>query len=160
VNPLFISKNHNSHVHWPSTRPGGFAGFKGNTRLGKIKNGAIRCRAALSSCPAFPDAARRSALTTAGRLRISQRDIPGVKKWSSKVTRSTVFTTNRSQAVRLPKSMTLPPNVRHVEITKLGRSRLISPADQSWDAFFDGPTASADFMIERHQPPARGREAL
>jgi len=101
-----------------------------------------------------------SALTKAGRLRISQWDIPGVEKWSSKVTRSTVFTTNRSQAVRLPKSMTLPPNVRHVEITKLGRSRLISPADQSWDAFFDGPTASADFMIERHQPPARGREAL
>ena len=76
------------------------------------------------------------------------------------MTRSTVFTTNRSQAVRLPKSMTLPPNVRQVEITKLGRSRLISPADQSWDAFFDGPTASADFMIERQQPPARGREAL
>jgi len=76
------------------------------------------------------------------------------------VTRSTVFTTNRSQAVRLPKSMTLPPNVRHVEITKLGRSRLISPADQSWDAFFDGPTASADFMTERHHPPARRREAL
>ena|SRR6516162_1860979 len=122
---------------------------------------AIRCivaGAALSSCPAFPDA--ESALTKAGRLRISQWDIPEVEKRSSKVTRSTVFTTNRSQAVRLPKSMTLPPNVRQVEITKLGRSRLISPADQSWDAFFDGPTASADFMIERHQPPARGREAL
>jgi antitoxin VapB len=76
------------------------------------------------------------------------------------VTRSTVFTTNRSQAVRLPKSMALPPNVRHVEITKLGRSRVISPADQSWDAFFDGPTASADFMTERHQPPATEREPL
>jgi antitoxin VapB len=103
-----------------------------------------------------------SALTKAGRLRISQWDIPVgyPRRWSSKVARSTVFTTNRSQAVRLPKSMTLPPNVRHVEITKLGRSRLISPADQSWDAFFDGPPSAADFMIERHQPPARGREAL
>jgi hypothetical protein len=34
--------------------------------------------AALSSCPAFPDA--ESALTKAGRLRISQWDIPGVEK--------------------------------------------------------------------------------
>jgi antitoxin VapB len=74
------------------------------------------------------------------------------------VTRSTVFTTNRSQAVRLPKPVALPANVRHVEITKLGRSRLISPADQSWDAFFDGPTASEDFMTKRHQPLAKERE--
>jgi antitoxin VapB len=46
----------------------------------------------------------------------------------------------------------LPPNVRQVEVTKLGRSRLFSPADQSWDAFFDGPGASDDFMAERQQP--------
>jgi antitoxin VapB len=70
------------------------------------------------------------------------------------VTRSTVFTSNRSQAVRLPKPVALPPNVRQVEITKLGRSRLISPVDQSWDSFFEGPTASEDFMTERHQPAA------
>jgi virulence-associated protein VagC len=44
-----------------------------------------------------------------------------------------------------------PPGV---EVTKLGRSRLISPADQSWDAFFDGPGASNDFMAERRQPRA------
>jgi antitoxin VapB len=74
------------------------------------------------------------------------------------VARSTVFTTNRSQAVRLPKPVVLPPSVRQVEITKLGRSRLISPADQSWDTFFDGPGASNDFMAERRQPPVRKRE--
>ncbi len=72
--------------------------------------------------------------------------------------RSTVFTTNRSQAVRLPKPVALPPGVRQVEITKLGRSRLISPVDQSWDGFFDGPKASDDFMTERRQPPAGRRE--
>jgi antitoxin VapB len=54
----------------------------------------------------------------------------------------------------------LPPSVRQVEVTKLGRSRLISPADQSWDAFFDGPGASDDFMAERRQPPAGKREQL
>jgi antitoxin VapB len=74
------------------------------------------------------------------------------------LTRSTVFTTNRSQAVRLPKAVALPPGVRQVEVTKLGHSRLISPADQSWDTFFDGPATSDDFMTERKQLPAGKRE--
>jgi antitoxin VapB len=74
------------------------------------------------------------------------------------MTRSTVFTTNRSQAVRLPKPVALPAGVRQVEVTKIGRSRLISPADQSWDTFFDGPQPSDDFMRERRQPAADDRE--
>jgi antitoxin VapB len=82
------------------------------------------------------------------------------KRRSCKVTRSTVFTSHRSQAARLPKPVALPPNVRQVEITKLGRSRLISPVDQSWDSFFEGATASEDFMAERHQPAAKKREPL
>jgi len=48
--------------------------------------------------------------------------------------------------------------VRQVEVTKLGRSRLISPADQCWDSFFDGPGVSEDFLTERRQPPVRKRE--
>jgi antitoxin VapB len=74
--------------------------------------------------------------------------------------RSTVFKTNRSQAVRLPKEVALPANVRHVEITKVGRSRIISPANHSWDSFFDGPGVSEDFMMERGEPPAQKREPL
>jgi antitoxin VapB len=74
--------------------------------------------------------------------------------------RSTVFTTNRTQAVRLPKAVALPRTVRQVEITKLGRSRLITPVGQSWDPFFNGPKVSADFMTERRQPPVRKREQL
>jgi antitoxin VapB len=78
------------------------------------------------------------------------------------MTRSTVFTSNRSQAVRLPKAVALPDGVRQVEIVKLGRSRLISPAGQSWDEFFDGdgPAVSDDFMQEREQPPAQEREGF
>jgi antitoxin VapB len=72
--------------------------------------------------------------------------------------RSTVFMINRSQAVRIPKSLALPKSVRQVEVTKLGRSRLISPADQSWDAFFDGARPSEDFMIRRRQPSPSKRE--
>ena len=42
--------------------------------------------------------------------------------------RSTVFFSNRSQAVRLPKAVAFPEGVRHVEIIRVGNSRLITPA--------------------------------
>jgi antitoxin VapB len=73
------------------------------------------------------------------------------------MSQSTVFTTNRSQAVRLPKPVALPGE-RQVEIVRVGRSRLISPAGQSWDLYFDGLGASDDFMRERAQPEADVRE--
>lgn len=77
------------------------------------------------------------------------------------MTRSTVFLTNRSQAVRLPKSVAFPDGVHQVEIVKLGHSRLISPVGRQWDdLFLDGPRASNDFMTERHQPEAEEREPL
>jgi len=38
------------------------------------------------------------------------------------MTRSTVFLTNRSQAVRLPKSVAFPEDVHQVEIIRLGHS--------------------------------------
>jgi antitoxin VapB len=75
--------------------------------------------------------------------------------------RSTIFTTNRSQAVRLPKSVAFPEEVRQVEIIKIGQSRLIVPAGQRWDEFFlDAPPVSADFMNDRQQPEAEEREPL
>jgi antitoxin VapB len=67
--------------------------------------------------------------------------------------RSTVFKSNRSQAVRLPKAVAFPEDVHQVEIVKIGQSRLISPAGKRWDDFFlDGPRVSEDFMTEREQP--------
>jgi antitoxin VapB len=75
--------------------------------------------------------------------------------------RSTVFLTNRSQAVRLPKSVAFPEDVHQVEIVKLGHSRLISPVGRRWDdLFLDGPRASEDFMRERQQPEAEERDPL
>ena len=50
--------------------------------------------------------------------------------------RSTVFTTDRSQAVRLPKPVAFPAGVREVEIIKLGRARLLTPVGRRWDDFF------------------------
>ncbi|MVT06127.1 AbrB/MazE/SpoVT family DNA-binding domain-containing protein [Enterobacter sp. 10-1] len=71
---------------------------------------------------------------------------------------TTVFLSNRSQAVRLPKAVALPDDVKHVEIVAVGRTRIISPAGESWDAWFDGETVTTDFMSAREQPEAQMRE--
>jgi len=75
--------------------------------------------------------------------------------------RSTVFVTNRSQAVRLPKAVAFPEGVHQVEVIRLGNSRLITPVGRRWDEFFEnGPLVSDDFMTERDQPSAEEREPL
>jgi antitoxin VapB len=77
------------------------------------------------------------------------------------MTSSTVFTSNRSQAVRLPKAVAFPAGVHQVDILKIGRSRLIVPQGKRWDDLFQtGPRASDDFMAEREQPQAEEREQL
>lgn len=75
------------------------------------------------------------------------------------MTSSTVFTSNRSQAVRLPKAVAFPEGVHKVDILKIGRSRVIVPQGRRWDdLFLSGPRASDDFMDERTQPPAEERQ--
>jgi antitoxin VapB len=77
------------------------------------------------------------------------------------VTSSTVFISNRSQAVRLPKAVAFPDDVRQVEILKIGRSRVIVPLGKRWDELFlSGPRASEDFMPGREQPGAEERETF
>lgn len=77
------------------------------------------------------------------------------------MTTSTVFTSNRTQAVRLPKAVAFPEDVRQVDVLKIGRSRVIVPQGKRWDdLFLNGPRASDDFMSEREQPVAEEREAF
>lgn len=76
------------------------------------------------------------------------------------MTESTVFKSNKSQAIRLPKAVALPDSVKKVEIVKLGQARLIAPVGSAWDSFFDGPRVSEDFMRQRDQPPGQEREPL
>jgi antitoxin VapB len=74
---------------------------------------------------------------------------------------STVFTSNRSHAVRLPKAVAFPEDVHQVDVLKIGRSRVIVPHGKRWDDLFEhGPRASEDFMAERGQPAAEEREPL
>jgi antitoxin VapB len=75
--------------------------------------------------------------------------------------RSTIFTNNRTQAVRLPKAVAFPDDVREVEIIKVGQSRIVSPQGKRWDELFlNGPRASSDFMTDREQARAEERQPL
>ena len=71
-----------------------------------------------------------------------------------------VFKSNRSQAVRLPKSVAFPDDVKEVDIIAVGNTRVITPSGNSWDAWFDGPGVSEDFMEKREQPADQERESL
>ena len=71
-----------------------------------------------------------------------------------------IFKSNRSQAIRLPKKVAFPESVEDVEITAIGNKRIISPAGQSWDEWFNAPGVSSDFMTERKQPEDQSRETL
>jgi antitoxin VapB len=75
------------------------------------------------------------------------------------MTITTVFTNNRTQAVRLPRELRLPEGVQKVEVRAKGRERIIAPVGQMWDSFFtDGPTVSDDFMAERASQQQPDRE--
>ena len=71
-----------------------------------------------------------------------------------------VFLSNRSQAVRLPKALALPEGVKRVDVVAIGRTRIITPAGEAWDSWFDGEDVSADFMAVREQPAEQEREAF
>ncbi|MDY0072344.1 MAG: type II toxin-antitoxin system VapB family antitoxin [Thauera sp.] len=73
----------------------------------------------------------------------------------------TVFTNNRTQAVRLPLDVRLPAGVHKVEVRARGNERIITPLGQSWDSFFlEGSAVSDDFMPERASQHQSERETL
>ena len=55
------------------------------------------------------------------------------------MTRTKLFRSNRSQAVRLPKDVAFPENVSDVNVLREGKRRVIVPANATWDHFFDAP---------------------
>lgn len=71
-----------------------------------------------------------------------------------------VFKSNRSQAVRLPKAVALPPGVTRVDIVAIGRARLLAPAGEIWDTWFEGESVTADYLTDREQPADQTREGL
>lgn len=74
---------------------------------------------------------------------------------------STVFTNNRSQAIRLPADMRLPPFVKRVNVRARGLERIITPVENTWDSFFlDAPAVPQDFLPTRASQEQADRESL
>lgn len=77
------------------------------------------------------------------------------------MTVTSVFISNRSQAVRMPAELRLPDHVKRVHVRAHGAERIISPLNQSWDSFFmGGPRVTEDFMTERADQTQAERESL
>lgn len=77
------------------------------------------------------------------------------------MTTTTVFTNNRSQAIRLPAELRLPDNVKRVDVRARGCERIIAPLGQVWDSFFLGDSQVADdFMAARASQDQPERDAL
>jgi len=77
------------------------------------------------------------------------------------MTSTTVFTNNRSQAIRLPAELRLPDNVKRVDVRAHGNERIIAPLGQTWDSFFlDAPQLADDFLEMRASQDQPDREAL
>ncbi|NLQ16698.1 antitoxin [Marinomonas sp. M1K-6] len=74
--------------------------------------------------------------------------------------RASIFKSNKSQALRLPKLVAYPDTVKQVDIVVQGRARIIMPAGESWDTWFDSEGVSADFMSSREEPAHQDRESF
>jgi antitoxin VapB len=73
------------------------------------------------------------------------------------VTKTKLFQSNRSQALRLPKDVAFPATVRDVAIVRDGARRVVVPANAIWDDFFDRPGIDIE---DRVQPSYPQREAF
>lgn len=64
-----------------------------------------------------------------------------------------VFENNRTQAVRLPAGTRFPAEVKKVKVRVLGRDRILSPIEHTWDSFFLANDVE-DVCIERGEQGA------
>ena len=72
-----------------------------------------------------------------------------------------VFVNNRTQTVRLPADARFPDGVKQVNVRVVGKDRVLSPVDSSWDSFFlSDDQVSDDFMEERAPQEQSEREAF
>ncbi len=75
--------------------------------------------------------------------------------------KGSVFVNNRTQAVRLPAETRFPDDVKQVTVRVIGKDRVLSPVDCSWDTFFySSEVVSDDFMLDRASQEQSDREAF
>lgn len=73
------------------------------------------------------------------------------------MTRTRLFRSNRSQAVRLPKDVAFPEGIEEVAVLRDGARRVIVPAQAVWDDFFAEPGID---LPDRAQPAIQQRESF
>jgi antitoxin VapB len=73
------------------------------------------------------------------------------------MTRTKLFRSNRSEAVRWPKSLAFPDSVKEASIVREGKRPAIAPSNAVWDDFFDCPGVD---LSARDQPALQDREPL
>ncbi|EAZ98689.1 type II toxin-antitoxin system VapB family antitoxin [Marinobacter sp. ELB17] len=66
--------------------------------------------------------------------------------------RASIFKSNKSQTLRLPKPVAYPNDVKQVDIVIIGRARIVTPAGETWASWFGGEVVSEDFMTSREEP--------
>jgi antitoxin VapB len=70
-----------------------------------------------------------------------------------------VFENNRTQAIRLPAECRFPDGVKRVTVRKVGKERILSPVENSWDSFFLSEEGTTDdFLPERASQEQAERE--
>lgn len=72
--------------------------------------------------------------------------------------RTTLFNSNRSQAVRLTKGVAFPDTVKEVAILRDGKRQVIVPADAVWNDFFDAPGVDLGSRARSARPEHNRRE--
>jgi antitoxin VapB len=79
----------------------------------------------------------------------------------SKMSEGSVFKNNRTQAVRLPVDMRFPEGVKKVFVRAIGKERIITPVESTWDSFFLSKNkVTDDFLTERASQAQPDREAF
>ena len=72
-----------------------------------------------------------------------------------------VCVNNRTQAVRLPADSRFPDDVKQVNVRVVGKDRVLSPVDNTWDSFFlSEQRVSDDFMKQRASQEQSEREVF
>ncbi len=72
-----------------------------------------------------------------------------------------VFINNRTQAVRLPADTRFPDHIKKVRVRVIGKDRILSPRENTWDSFFlSEDTVSDDFMETRPSQEQAERESF
>ncbi|GHC30365.1 hypothetical protein GCM10008094_23330 [Aidingimonas halophila] len=127
----------------------GFVRKVGARRLDKAK---INEKAESTGVNEHFKAIFNAVLSSAGSFRTKLKEVIMPK--------GSVFQSNRSQAIRLPKVAALPEDVKRVDVIAIGRTRIITPVGESWDSWFDDVGVTGDFMAVRDQPDEQERESF